>query len=302
MKLNKFFTGMCAAVFALCSTVLPCAADAAEDASGGYGRAGIVWMVMDWWDHKNSIDLEPFDEMETEVISCTHTDVNITGNGQYTVSMEGYKVPDEAIDFALIGNLGVELDMDFEAYEELNVVLDEAVIDGVTYTFNEQPELEKFAEGTFKEARVMKLKNPYGNVANTTPEMTNDPWTTTDPLTITFTVSGLPEDKIADNPDENIVTVFGSGSVDNDAPEDDGTAVSSAAASDSEVSEPEDGAEPADTGDTADTDAADNAKSDSEKAEEKEDTSSNWIIYACIAGGVVVVAIVVAIIAKSKKS
>lgn len=296
MKLNKFFTGMCAAAFAICSTILPCAADEAETVLDGYGRAGIVWMVMDQWDHKNSIDLEPFDEMETEVISCTHTDVNITGNGQYTVKMEGYKVPDDAMDFALIGNLGVELDMDFKTYEELNVVLDEAVIDGVTYTFNEQPELEVFGEGTFRDAKVMKLKNPYGKVANTTPEMTNDPWTTTDPLTITFTVSGLPEDKIADNPDEEIVTVFGSGSVDNDAPEDDGTAVSSEEVSDSEVTEPAESAESADTDVSADT------ASDSDKADEKEDTSSNWIIYACLAGGVVVVIIVIAIIAKGKKS
>lgn len=295
MKLNKFFTGMCAAAFALCSTVLPCAADEAETADG-YGRAGIVWMVMDQWDHKNSIDLEPFDEMETEVISCTHTDVNITGNGQYTVSMEGYKVPDDAIDFALIGNLGVELDMDFKTYEELNVVLDEAVIDGVTYTFNEQPDLEVFGDGTYRDAKVMKLKNPYGKVANTTPEMTNDPWVTTDPLTITFTVSGLPEDKIEDNPDEEIVTVFGSGSVDNDAAEDDATAVSSEEASDSEATEPTDGA------DAEDADTSADAESGSNKADEKEDTSSNWIIYACIAGGVVVVAIVVALIAKGKKS
>lgn len=300
MKLNKFFTGMCAAALALCCTAMPCAADAESDTKlDGYGRAGIVWMVMDQWDHKNSIDLEPFDEMETEVISCTHTDVNITGNGQYTVSMEGYRVPDDALDFALIGNLGVELDMDFKTYEELNVVLDEAVIDGVTYTFNEQPELEAFAEGTFRDAKVMKLKNPYGKVANTTPKMTNDPWLTTDPLTMTFTVSGLPEDKIEDNPDEETVTVFGSGSVDNDTEAPADSAAESVADTDTADSVTD---EPADDVDAAAASDAENSDASSEKAEEKEDESSNWLIYVCIGCGVVVVAVVIAIIAKSKKS
>jgi hypothetical protein len=205
--LKRTLTCGCAAVVAAMSAVLPCAAEEeAAAASDGYGKAGIVWMIKDYWDHRNTIELPPYNEMETDVISCTHTDVNITGNGQYEVALEGYHVEDDQIPFVEVGTLGVQFDLDFDTYTDLTLTLDECTIDGVTYTFDEQPEVEDSELG-----KVMKIKNAYGKNATTTPEMDAKPWTTTDPITVKFTISGLDSDKIADNPDEDIVTVYGTG-------------------------------------------------------------------------------------------
>lgn len=278
MKIRNVFSGICAGILALGTTALPCLADT-ESSDTAYGKAGIVWMIQDQWDHRNTIELEPYDEMETSVISCTHTDVNITGNGQYEVSLEGYHCPDDLLDIVLVGNLGVEFTLDFKEYADLTVSLDECTIDSVTYTFNAQPELEETELG-----KILKIKNSYGNHADTTPEMDDKPWRTTDPLTVKFTVSGLPTDKTENNPDEDIVTVYGNGSIDNDVAEESSIA---------EVSE--------ESSDTAVSSTADSQSDTSSKAEEK-DSGVNWIIYACIAGGIVVVIVVIAVIAKKKSN
>lgn len=278
MKLKRFFVGMSAAAVAVAN--VGAAAVSADAEPEVYGRAGIVWMIMDQWDHKNSMDLEPFDEMETTVLSCTHTDVNITGNGQYEVALEGYHAPTE-VDY-MAGNLGVELDLDFAGYEDLTVTFDEAVIDGVSYTFNEQPELEEFdGEGTYDSVSVMKIKNPYGVMADTTPEMTNYAWKTTDPLTVKFTVSGLPTDKVEGYQDEQVVTVYGNGSIDNDVadePESESSAEEQPSQEESEAAS-----------------VADNS------SEEKDESGSKLPLYIGIGAGAAVIIAVIAVVAVKKK-
>lgn len=282
MKLKQFFAGMSAAAVAVGS--IGAASVSADAEPEIYGRAGIVWMIMDQWDHKNSMDLEPFDEMETTVLSCTHTDVNITGNGQYEVALEGYHPPTE-VDY-MAGNLGVELDLDFAGYEDLTVTFDEAVIDGVSYTFNEQPELEEFdGEGTYDSVSVMKIKNPYGVMADTTPEMTNYAWKTTDPLTVKFTVSGLPTDKIEGYENEQVVTEYGNGSIDNDV-----------------ADEPESEAGPPEEQKSSEEpEQKESASSDSASSEEKEESDSKLPLYIGIGAGAAVIIAVIAVVAVKKK-
>jgi len=292
MIIKKFIAGMCAAA-AACCIALPAAAEADTGDTANYGKAGIVWMIKDYWDHRNTVESEPLDELENNVISCTHTDVNITGNGQYEVILEGYHVVEDQIPFTAVGTLGVEFAMDFDKYEDVaTFTLDECTIDGVTYTFNEQPPLEESELG-----KVMKVKNAYGENAKTTPEMDANPWTTTDPISIKFTVSGLETDKIEDNPDEQIVTAYGNGSIENDPAEDDALPSEAAETEESSAADKAD----ADTGtETPDADTESKTDSDDSKAE-VEEKGSPYTIYICIAGGVVVVIVVIALVAKKKK-
>lgn len=279
MILKRIIAGICALAAGVCSTAVCCFADESSDPEV-YGQAGIVWMIRDYWDHRNSVGLEPLDEFEENVISCTHTDVNITGNGQYEVILEGYVVPEDQIEFVAVGNLGLELSIDFDKYPDCVVTLDEFTMDDAVYTFNEQPELEDVGE-----KKQMKIKNPYGVNADTTPEMDVKPWKTTKPLTIKFTVSGLEKDKIADYADEKIVTVYGNGSVENDPVEE--------LASEEEISSVEESSAADSTASTADSSAADS---------EKEDSENNTVIYICIAAGaVVILAVIIAIVVKKKK-
>lgn len=274
MKIKKLAAAFSALAVAASGAVLPCAAE------GDYGQAGIVWMIKDQWDHRNNVGAEPLDELETETLFCKHTDVNITGNGQYEVSLEGYVVPEEDIDFVEVGMLGLDLSIDFDTYADCTVTLDEAVIDGTTYTFNTQPELEDNGDN-----KVMKLKNAYGKNADTTPEMDAKPWRETTPITIKFTVAGLDSDKTEDNPDEQIVTEYGS------APAEETD--SSAAQSEESV------ATDAVAGEETSSAETQNSSSQAEKNENK-DEGINWTLFACIGGGVVVVIIVIALIAKKK--
>ena len=227
---KKIFAGLSAAAIAAAVTALPCAAaDIEADENGVYGHAGIVWMIMDQWDHRKDIgdDYKPTDEMESYDVSVTHKDVNITGNGQYTVEMSGYCPPQAEEVGWNVGYLGVEADLNFEDNEDLKMEIDECVIDGVTYTFakgtttnkkgEEEPiQMLEDPEVTDGGRKMIKIKNGYGNNAQTEPEMDAKTWVTTDPITVTFTISGLPTDKIADNPDEIIEHVYGNGSIEND--------------------------------------------------------------------------------------
>ncbi len=187
-----------------------------EDGVDKYGRAGIVWMNMDQWDHRKDLDLCATDEAETSIVPSTNVDVYITGNGTYTVEMSGYHAPQEWLDAGLMcGYFGVELMTEFAQYPDLTFWIDECVIDGQTYTFEHDtdPESEKYqviedTEAYEENKQMIKIKNGYGD------GLMEDAtcWKTTDPITVTFTIGGLPTDKIEDY-DEKINVVYGSGSI-----------------------------------------------------------------------------------------
>ena len=294
MKLSKskrIISAVSAAAFALSASAFTASAEETEQLPEGvYARAGIVWMIMDQWDHRNTLDTEPLDEFEQNVISCTHHDVYITGNGQYEVDMSGYIPPADYIDYVLVGNFGVEFTLDLvdnPEMEHITITLDECTFDGVTYTFNTQPEYEESPLGT-----IMKIKNPYGVHADTTPEMDDSPWRTTDPITVKFTISGLETDKIEDYPDEKIEKVFGNGSVENDPVEEEEPAEESAAEEPAAESEAEASKSEEKTEEKADE------KADDKKDEEE---SSKLPIFIGIGAGVVVIAVAAIIVAKKKK-
>jgi hypothetical protein len=161
-----------------------------------YGQAGVMWMIKDEWEHRNGVGLEPFNEKEDNNVTCSFKDVNITGNGDYTVEFSGWCVPDDTREYVEVGTLGLDTNIDFDANPDCVITLTGCTIDGVDYTFNEQPVLEDSNDGN----HILKIKNAYGVNASTTPEMDATPWNTTDPITISFTVSGLAEDKIATTP------------------------------------------------------------------------------------------------------
>lgn len=279
MILKRIIAGICALSAGICATALSCFAAESTD-SEVYGQAGIVWMIRDYWDHRNDVGLEPLDEYEENVISCTHTDVNITGNGQYEAIFEGYVVPEDVFDVVAVGNLALEITIDFDKNPDCVVTLDECTIDDTVYTFNTQPELEDV-----NGVKQMKVKNPYGVNADTTPEMDVKPWNTTSPISIKFTVSGLDKDKIADYADEKIVTVYGNGSVENDPSDEPAEEELSSADESSTVAESK--------ASTADSSKA----SDPEK-----DDGGNTVLYICIAAGaVIILAVVIVVVVKKKK-
>ncbi len=189
-----------------------------DDGVEKYGRAGIIWMIMDQWDHRKDLDLCATDEWEQVIVPSTNTDVYITGNGTYTVEFSGYHAPDEWKDAGLqCGYFGVEAILDFPSYPDLTFWIDECVIDGVTYTFEHDtdPESEKYQPIEDTEAyednmKMIKIKNGYGDGLMEDASI----WKTADKITVTFTIGGLPTDKIENYENEKINVVYGTGSVD----------------------------------------------------------------------------------------
>lgn len=308
MLMKKLIAGFSAAVIAASIAALPAAADEAAaaptaDENGVYGTAGIIWMIRDQWDHRKSLDLDPTDELETYTISSTYHNVNITGNGQYTVDMSGYHAPQDWLDVGVeVGYLGVLCNLDFETYTGIGFELDEATIDGQTYTFekgvNEDGEpiqVIEDSEVVENGCKMIKIKNGYGDQIKSDPEMTTAAWTTTDPLTITFTISGLPTDKIEDNPDEVFEQVYGNGSIDNDPVEGEEEAETEA-----ETEEPAETETDGETPEVIETQAA--ADKDEKKDDKDEEKDSNTgVVVGIVAAAVVLLGIIGVVVAKKKK-
>lgn len=309
MIFKKAITTLCAAAFAA-SAVMPIMASAAvetpeADADGVYCQAGIVFQIRDQWDHRNEIKLEPFDETETTVLDISFKDVNITGNGEYTVEMSGY-LPEYIDDIA--GFLAVELDIDFTKYsnvedgvatEGVNFQVNKAVIDGVEYTFNtglgddEKPYQplengEKFENNQ----QIIKIKNGWGELHADmcTPEMPKEVWTTADPMSITFTVSGLPTDKIEGFENEVVERVYGNGTNVGAEEEESSEVVEESSAAESEAADS--------TAETASSEAASEADSSSSSDSSDSDGISVGLIAGIAAGAVVIIAIIAVIIKK----
>lgn len=318
MIFKKGICTLCAAVIGVFSAV-PAFADAESDLpvpeadeNGVYCHAGIVWQIKDQWDHRNEINLDALDETETYVVGVTHKDVNITGNGEYTVEMSGYK-PDYDYD---MGFLGVELDLDFDTYADVEAdkgvrfEITKAVVDGVEYTYknelNEDGVLEQVLEDVERGEngqKLIKIKNSWGEQPEfSDPVMDNKIWKTPDPITITFTVSGLPTDKIEDNPDEVIDKVYGEGFTDLTA----GFEVSEAETTDETTDDADKDEAVEDDGAAENVEEASSsaAKTDSSKADDtdEDDEDSNLPLILGICGGaVVVIAVVAVVIVKKKK-
>lgn len=304
MLMKKLIAGFSAATIAATLAALPAAADEiTADDNGVYGTAGIIWMIRDQWDHKKDLDLDPTDEFETYTISGTYHNVNITGNGQYTVDMSGYHAPQDWLDVGVeVGYLGVLCNLDFESHPEIGFELDEATIDGTTYTFekgtNEDGDpiqILEDSEVVENGKKMIKIKNGYGDQIKSEPEMTTAAWTTTDPLTITFTISGLPTDKIEDNPDEVIEQVYGNGSIDNDPAEGE---------EETEETEAETEEAPAETEEAekeeAETTAPAENKDDGDTVGE-EKSSNTGVIIGIVAAAVVLLGVIGFVVVKKKK-
>ena len=300
MFFRRAITALSAAALAAAAVIPASAVEVPEaDENGVYCQAGIVFQIRDQWDHRNEIGLEPLDEKESTTLDITFKDVNITGNGEYTVEMSGY-IPE--YDDLLCGFLAVEVNLDFSKYADIDnsegvtFELTKAVIDGTEYTFtngvtDEGDPLQPLEDGEKFEnnQKIIKIKNGWGNMADfSDPDMPTEVWATADPLSISFKVSGLPTDKVEGYADEVIEKVYGKGT-NVEAPVEESSAeeVSSEA--------------PADESSTAATEskAADtsSAADDSSKADSEESSNVGLIIGIC-AAVVVVIAVVVVVIKK----
>ena len=315
MFLKKSIAAIGAAALLVATTVMPALAKDKDkelpvpeaDANGVYCQAGIIWQIRDQWDHKTEIYNEPKDEKETITLDGTYKNVNITGNGEYTVEMSGYHVDDEWIEAGItVGYLGVELNLDFDTYSNVDehkgvlFEIKKATVDGVEYTFtneaNEDGEYQQVLEdieNAMNGEKVVKIKNGWGNLPeNSTPAITNDAWTTTDPITITFEVTGLPTDKVEGYAEEYFEQVYGNGTI--DAAGGDDSEVDSAAdesTADESVAESK--------ADSSKADAASSSSSDSSSKSDSKD-SSNVGLIAGIAGGAVLLIIIIAVVVKKK--
>ena len=287
--MNKVMKKLSAAA---CATIMA-SAFAISASATDYCQAGIEWMIRDfWWEHRNTIGSEALNEMEDDQITCHMEDVNITGNGQYTITLSGWAPFEEDWDAAKVGNLGAACNVDLKEYPDFVMTLDKCTIDGVEYTFNSQPEFEE-TNGT---EHILKIKNPYGNYfADTTPAMNEyDVWHTTEPITFTFTVSGLPEDKIADNPNEIIAYDF----VSKEAPvEEEAGEESVDETDDKEESESEAEEESSKEEKKDDTKES---KDDSKDDEDEDEGMSTGVIAGIVAAAVAVVAVIAVVIFKKK--
>ena len=315
MFLKKSIAAIGAAALLVATTAMPALAKDKDkelpvpeaDANGVYCQAGIIWQIRDQWDHKTEIYNEPKDEKETITLDGTYKNVNITGNGEYTVEMSGYHVDDEWIEAGItVGYLGVELNLDFDTYSNVDehkgvlFEIKKATVDGVEYTFtneaNEDGEYQQVLEdieNAMNGEKVVKIKNGWGNLPeNSTPAITNDAWTTTDPITITFEVTGLPTDKVEGYAEEYFEQVYGNGTI--DAAGGDDSEVDSAAdesTADESVAESK--------ADSSKADAASSSSSDSSSKSDSKD-SSNVGLIAGIAGGAVLLIIIIAVVVKKK--
>ena len=288
--------GLSALVMA--STAVPAFADEIPepDENGVYGQAGVAWMIMDWWDYRRGTAEPAMDEFGTSEVSSTYHDVNITGNGSYTVDMSGYNVGDVSGGNYTCGYLGLYLELDLIPAPEKEgdpeptviVTLDDVTIDGVTYTFLEQPQPEDPDSQPI--GKMLKIKNGYGENAVTDPPMDASAWTTNDPITINFTISGLPTDKIEGYADETVEKISGNGSIENDV---DDTAEGEESTTESTAAETEEETAP------EAVEANDSRKAE-KKASKKSDGLGVGAIVGIIAAAVVVIGGVVFFIFKKK--
>ena len=313
---DKTASVLCAGVLSVSMMASGFTASAEEipepDENGVYGQAGIAWMVMDWWDYRRGTSQQAMDEYGTNEVSSTYHDVNITGNGSYTVDMSGYDCKDVSGGEYNCGYFGLFIELPLVPEEEgeeppkMVVTLDDVTIDGVTYTFVEQPQPEDseiMGDDEVKGGKLLKIKNGYGEPAKCEPEMDNKAWLTTDPITINFTVSGLPTDKIEGFADETVEKISGNGDISKDPPIGGEPAESAAEEEADEESaapaeEVPDAAEEESKEEAADEKTRVQEETDDVKEEEK--ASSTGMFIGIGVGAVAVIAVIIAVLKKKK--
>ena len=198
---------------------------------------------------------------DAKLIVNHNTFYNVGNSGQYSRSFFYVRYPNNSITFT-------------------NNIVDDAHEQVI-----EPPEIS--ADGQ----RMIKIKNGYGKLPEfCTPALNNDVWKTTDPLTITFKVSGLPTDKIEGYADEVIEKVYGNGTIDGAADE------SSVEEASSSVEESK--ADESVTESKADSSKADTASADSSSSSDKEESSNTGLIIGIVCAAVVVIAVVAVVIKK----
>ena len=309
--LKKTASVLCAGVMSLSMIASGVTASAAEeeipqpDENGVYGQAGISWMIMDWWDYRRGTSEPAMDETGKMEISSTYHDVNITGNGSYTVDMSGYDCKDVSGGDYYCGYLGLYLELPLEAPDEeegfqptVVVNIDDVTIDGVKYTFVEQP----IPEDSELDGKMLKIKNAYGEPAVTDPPMDNNAWKTTDPITINFTISGLPTDKIEGFADETVEKICGNGDISKDPPIGGETSEAESAAESTAESEAPAEEEPvAEEEATAESKAESKAEKPAETEEKTEEKSNTGLIAGIAIAAAAVIGVVTALALKKKK-
>lgn len=179
-----------------------------EPPENAIGMAGISFQVKDSWEYRNFVGDKVIQNGVEEPLNVTCTDVYITGNGDYEVTLEGWWCDfDEAVMgwIALDTNLAVEVTDDtakFKDYPDMQIKLTEYTQDGKTIDLsgaeigleaNNGTDLE----GNTREDGMYKVVNDYSTPKTDVrgEEYGGLTWQSTDPVTIKFTVSGLPEDK-----------------------------------------------------------------------------------------------------------
>ncbi len=287
MKIKKLLAVLAASAMALATM----ATTAFADEPTVYGQAGISFQVRDSWEHRDAVGVAAFDESgETELYSI-YKDVNITGNGDYSVSMEGW-----ACDWneALLGWLMVDTtlatakDADgvvtIADYPDMTLTITSFSMDGKEYSAEG---LEILAEQNNSSLACWKIVNSWGQVEDPR-GMDSMVWATTDPVTINFTIAGLPTDKVTDGSD---VVEFVSGEEPVEEPE------SSVAEESSE--EPASSEAPESATDESKAEESSTVAESSSVADDEEGSKLPFILG--IGAGVIVAVAAVIVVIKKKK-
>lgn len=288
------FKKILATASALCVSLCSMAVTAFADEPTVYGQAGLSFQVRDSWEHRDAVAVKAFNETGDTELNCVFNDVNILGNGQYTVSMEGW-----ACDFneALLGWIMVDTTLattkDAEGivtmadYPEMTLTINSFAMDGKEYSAEG---LTIGAEQNNSQLACWKIVNSWGQVEDPR-GMDNMVWATPEVVSITFTVAGLPTDKPADATNEVVEVISGTG-LEAPAPEE-------PESSEADSSVVEDSSEVESAVDESSSEAEASSVADSSsKADEEEGSKLPFILGIC-AGVVVAVAGVVVI--KKKK-
>lgn len=292
MKIKRIL----ATISAVAVGAMSFATTAFADETSLYGQAGISFQVRDSWEHRDAVGVKAFNETGDTELNCVFKDVDITGNGQYTVSMEGW-----ACDFdeALLGWLMVDTTLAttktddgavvMATYPEMTLTIDSFAMDGKEYSGEG---LEIGAEQNNSQLACWKIINSWGNVEDPRGN-DNMVWATPEVVSITFTVAGLPTDK-AEGEDTTVEVISGTG-LEAPAPEEPESSEapeSSESAPDSSVVQDE-----SDKDDTADS----SSQSDASAEPEEEEKSKLPFILGICAGALVAIIGVGAVIRMKKK-
>ncbi len=179
-----------------------------EPPENAIGIAGVSFQVKDSWEYRNVAGDKVIQNGVEEPLNVTCTDTYITGNGDYEVTLEGWWCDfDEAVLGWVALDVGLPVEVNdevatFKDYPDMQIKLTEYQQDGKTIDLSGidiglEANNNTDSEGNNKEDGMYKIVNGWNNPAvdNRGEEYGGLTWQSTDPVTIKFTVSGLPNDK-----------------------------------------------------------------------------------------------------------